>query len=241
MEEPGSNNRSPPPPYLEEEEAVKEVVVSETPLPKPQQNPKENNNTTQMATIQELKMEAEEEEEEEVEGDMPRALSQVSEIYSIGESFSTATTATTTATTTVALTDIKDDDEAISKATNRDLGHSSPAKVPRKRPIAGGAKSPAKRAGSLRVMSRPVPGRTVPRNLGPTGVRIGVFSSSRRMRSPGACGVGNVTTGRAGGKLGVEKETKIKNGVNDGVLVEKSGLNESLNNPRVSLECFIFL
>ncbi|KAK9225727.1 hypothetical protein WN943_010771 [Citrus x changshan-huyou] len=236
VEEPGSSNRSPPPPCLEEEEAVKEVVLSETSLPKPQQNPKENINTTQMATIQELNIEA---EEEEGEGDMSRVLSQVSENYSIGESFSTATTATTT--TTVTLTEIKDDNEAISKATSRDLSHSSPAKVPRKRPNAGGAKSPSKRADSLRDMSRPVPGRTVPRNVGPTGVRRGSSSSSRRLRSPAAGGVGNATTGRAGGKLRVEKESQIKNEVNDGVLVEKSELSESLNNPHVSLECFIFL
>lgn len=139
------------------------------------------------------------------------------------------------------LTEIKDDNEAISKATSRDLSHSSPAKVPRKRPNAGGAKSPSKRADLLRDMSRPVPGRTVPRNVGPTRVRRGSSSSSRRLRSPAAGGVGNATTGRAGGKLRVEKESQIKNEVSDGVLVEKSELSESLNNPHVSLECFIFL
>ncbi|KAK3184211.1 hypothetical protein Dsin_031497 [Dipteronia sinensis] len=240
---PESNNSRAPPPVFEEE-TVKEVVLSETPLPKPQ-IPKENR--TQMPVIEEDLVEAKDyvnkhdEEEEEVVSQ----VSQVSEMYSISESFSTTTTTTT-------ITD-KRDDEAISKPTIREVSHRTPAKVPRKRPYTGeisrGAKSPAKRPET----SHHGPRRTMPRNVGSNGVRreTGEGPSSRRSRSPATRTVGGVgrspgkvTARRPGGLSRVENTGQKEIDLNDGVLQQEKKsefINESIDNPHVSLECFIFL
>ncbi|KAJ4729867.1 serine/arginine repetitive matrix protein 1-like [Melia azedarach] len=242
------SNRAPPPSL--EEETVKEVVLSETRLIRPQ-TPKENT-TTHTSINEEYSVEAKDlinKHEEETS-----QVSQVSEIYSISESFSTTTTATTTTAATIALAERKED-EATSKLTTREVNHRSPAtKVPRKRPnateISRGTKSPARRAETSRVMTRSVTGRTMHRSLGSTtGVRRdnGEGSSVRRLRSTAGrtTSTGDVArspgkvTEAPGGRLRVENAGTEQ--VNDGVLKEKSELNESLDNPHVSLECFIFL
>ncbi|XP_031267703.1 uncharacterized protein LOC116126138 [Pistacia vera] len=234
------NNR-PPPPCLEEE-TVKEVVLSETRLPKPQSpSPKETEADTlhhiHIPVIHEHHTEAKDlilinKHHEEIEISQ---ASQVSEIYSVTESFSSATTATTTTITE------KREDEAISKPTTR----RSPAKVPRRRPYTGeisrGVKPPADRAG----VSKSAQGRTMPRNVRSTGER---GSSVRRSRSPETRTVAGV--GRSAGKVGgggsdrLREEKEVKKEVNDGVLEKNNNMvesNESLDNPHVSLECFIFL
>ncbi|KAL5793845.1 hypothetical protein ACOSP7_002439 [Xanthoceras sorbifolium] len=244
------DSRAPPP--LLEEETVKEVVLSETPISKPQIL---KENTTQMPVIQEDLVEAEtkyyvNKHEEEIS-----QVSQVSDIYSISESFSTATTATTTTTTTTAITE-KREDEAISKPTTREVSHRSPAKAPRKRPYTGeisrGTKSPAKRSEASHVGPR----RTMPRNVGPNAVKkeTGEGPSGRRSRSPATRTVsgvgrspGRVTAGRPGGLTRVENTGQKEIKLDDGVLLQQQqqkseyNVDESVDNPHVSLECFIFL
>lgn len=215
------NSRAPPPPVLEEE-TVKEVVLSEeTTLPV--------ENTNQMPVLDE------EEEDDDDRKDFvdkhpeEEDISQMSEIYSFSESYSTTTTATTT-TTTTAFTDRRED-EAISKPTIRESNHSHrpPVKVARKRPeVSRGVKSQVKRSDV--VGSR----RTMPRNVGHNGVRRGGGGIGRSS--------GRVSRGKPSGL--VEKPSQEVVSRDDAVSQERTKggyVNESLDNPHVSLECFIFL
>ncbi|KDP24174.1 hypothetical protein JCGZ_25831 [Jatropha curcas] len=258
---------TPPPPSLEEE-TVKEVL-SETPIPKPPQTqttPLTQQKIAETPTVQEPKSQPqtftnnkrikEEKDEEEVE--RTPEVSQASELCSL-DTYSTATTATTTTTT---VTEIREDEVTSKKRVNR-----SPAKVPRKRPYNGererGPKLPAR-------MERPPVKRELS-GQARSGQRNNVGSSrvgrdlgersGRRSRSPATrTSASGALKGRAGGspwKLNGKSLTaksgdkpveegegsegkKVEKSENDNVSMQQQG-NESLDNPLVSLECFIFL
>ncbi|KAG6767230.1 hypothetical protein POTOM_028423 [Populus tomentosa] len=171
-------------------------------------------------------------------------ISQASEICSnITDTLSEATT--TTAATTTTITDIREDEVTSKKRVNK-----SPAKLPKKHPHTGDRervpKPPAKTTGQ--VMIRTAAGQS---NVGSSGVRRD-FGRSPGTRTAGGVGRGRVgaspgkVTGEAGGRS-VEGK-KNDESVNGAVLrrrrrrqqQEEEG-NESLENPLVSLESFIFL
>jgi len=190
-------------------------------------------------------------------------VSQLSEATTITESFSTATTATTATVTE------KREDEATSKQCNRDFTtttHKWNQSPSRKRPLTGGGserrvKSPARRPepspekkmkSSSRLVrgreSSPVANRKL--NAGSAGVRReSGEGSGRRSRSPSCSrtvgGSGKVSVG--GGRKqapavenGVEKEKKSESeevGEKNDIVSQ----GESIENPHVSMECFIFL
>ncbi|KAF7823030.1 CLK4-associating serine/arginine rich protein-like [Senna tora] len=196
-------------------------------------------------------------------------LSQLSEICSVAESFSTTTTATLGE---------KREDEATSKrsgreATSQRLNRSPSSNAPRKRPYSGDStgarerrsKSPARRAepspekksqGSSRSIRGRESGQVTTRklNVGSAGVRRDPSESSgRRSRSPStrinqsklSAGGRNQLkpTGVAGRQLTAPAKV-VENGNNESEKVEdiNDGVpRESLENPHVSMECFIFL
>ncbi|OVA20228.1 hypothetical protein BVC80_157g17 [Macleaya cordata] len=257
-----SRLKPPLPPQLEEE-TVKEVL-SETPSQKPPSFLKIEEQKTNPILPSFSKIEVEEEEEEKkIEKEAPffvnqQEVSEVSEICSLSESYSTTT-----------LTEKREDEEGeVRQRVDR-----SPAKVPRKRSNTGEfglgtdrrRRSPARR-------SEPSPGR---RNdnamkfgsnteVGHTGRRrISAGnnrswrdpgeSSGRRSRSPstrtetsqGKTGLGlgrspsSRKTGRSPARI---PAISPENGLKLEEFKEGNGLtNESLENPLVSLECFIFL
>lgn len=192
-------------------------------------------------------------------------VSQLSEATTITESFSTATTATTATVTD------KREDEATSKQCNRDFTtttHKWNQSPSRKRPLTGGGserrvKSPARRPepspekkmkSSSRLVrgreSSPVANRKL--NVGSGGVRReSGEGSGRRSRSPscsrtvsgsGKVGVGGGRKQAPAVENGVEKEKEKKSEseeVGDKNDIVSQG--ESIENPHVSMECFIFL
>ncbi|XP_030930357.1 uncharacterized protein LOC115956040 [Quercus lobata] len=256
------DNRDPPPPVEDEFESVKEVL-SETPfVPKPQ-NP--------VPVEDEAEIEEEKKTQVAVETKglinvLHKAQNEVSEASQISESF---TLSTTTTATTITVTEKKEEDEATSKCSRearvpRKRPYTGDLAGRRER----AAKSPARRAepspekrrsqgrGMGDVRSRRL-------NMGtPAGVRRDSGEGSgRRSRSPatrtaGGVGRGGVGrspgkgTGRAGSRTldsGLQQQSSTstttttdqgKEELNEGVSKEE---NESLDNPLVSLECFIFL
>ncbi|KAF3443862.1 hypothetical protein FNV43_RR13552 [Rhamnella rubrinervis] len=241
-----------------EEESVKEVL-SETPIWRPQQEPNKTmleKKTHLPATV--LQVEAKELSE----------ASQISENCGISESFSLSTTTTTTTITEVRDED-EAISKRKREVGSRARLNGSQASMRRKRPnsgdlsrrrergpIAPGNRYEASSEKRNRVESGSVRGReagqmrTMQRTVGSAGARRDVGEvSSRRSRSPATRTVRGVNrggmvrnpskaTGLAGGRsVGVESGG-TKEDLNDSVL--QVG-NESLENPLVSLECFIFL
>ncbi|GKU96528.1 hypothetical protein SLEP1_g9756 [Rubroshorea leprosula] len=245
---------SPPSPA---KETVKDVLVlSDTPLVRIKQE--EN---AQMLGIQESETESKDFNSMEKrrfqvqkQGEEVSGLSEVSEIYSMTETISTATTATTAATKDI------NEDEATSKQS-MEASKRSPAKVPRKRSYnvdQGGAR--ARRLESKPSLEKRVRGRgcgsgqsgeirTTQRSLGSrskspvtarangagAGKGVGTAKGSTVRTSPA-----KVTRKASAKSMSTEQDALPlgqKEGKNDSVLEG----NVSLENPNVSLECFIFL
>ncbi|XP_061346744.1 uncharacterized protein LOC133292351 [Gastrolobium bilobum] len=244
--------RVPSPPPLEEE-AVKEVL-SETPISKPQVLILTAEINTQMPITQHRK------------GPINKALEEaseehalISETCSMSESFSTTTTAT--------VTEKREDEEATSKRSTREGTRNrnrnrSQSDASRKRSYTvdgyriGGRqprpKSPARMPEPSPEKKTPVGSRSVRRRESDQVHRDAGDGSGRRSRSPSCARTVGAGNGRSqlrppGGEgrrfpppaKGVEMENGGSEKVgekNDDVPLE-----ESLENPHVSLECFIFL
>ncbi|KAK9077316.1 hypothetical protein SSX86_005653 [Deinandra increscens subsp. villosa] len=256
-----------PPPPPSEEETVKEVlsetpIVPKTPLvnvtdhrqiPHPEEQPKTENGVVELT--------------KNVTAEIQENVSEISEMYSYSESFSAATTATTVADANRKdEIEVDEDGEVTQKVKNK----SPPAakKVARKRPVVssgefGGRKERGPRPVARRQMppspekKRQSPARTTAnaprnRNVGTSddGRRREV-TAARRSRSPAVRGEARqgrqvrekspvkspVKAGESEGKRAVEKI-----GDGGGVSPEPEvQVSESLENPLVSMECFIFL
>ncbi|KAI4322635.1 hypothetical protein L6164_022311 [Bauhinia variegata] len=198
-------------------------------------------------------------------------VSQLSEICSISESFSTCTTATTTTITEKREDEAtsKRSSREVTQRVNRPPSK-APRKHPYTVDSASGrqrrAKSPAKRTETSpetsKVSSRStVRGResgqvsTKKLSVGSAGVRRDPGEGSgRRSRSPStrmSSGVGKASTGRTPLKVngGTVGHSPADHGVQNSGIAEveekndsvSPGAHESLENPHVSLECFIFL
>ncbi|OIW06035.1 hypothetical protein TanjilG_11722 [Lupinus angustifolius] len=253
------------PPF--EEESVKEVL-SETPISKPHQVPILIPETkTQMPLVQNPAKDSETKDPNPIikaEEEVSELVSQISEACSISESFSTANTGITTEKREEdEATSERSNRDRIATTTHK--WNRSPSNASsRKGPYAvngnvavgrgGRPKSPAKRSEpspEKKVQSgrRPVRGR----ESGPVAnrkINVGVQrdsgeGSGRRSRSPSCNGKGGGTTmvcsegGRkqvTPAKDVVEKEKSDGEEKNEVVTPE-----ESLENPHVSMECFIFL
>lgn len=256
---PTHHEETPPPPP--EEESVKEVL-SETPISKPHQVPILPLETkTQMPLVKnpDEKLETKVPIEEVTE---VLSVSQASETCTVTESFSAATTATVPE---------KREDEVTSKQCNREATttHKWNRSPSRKRPlvadgnVTGGnerrVKSPARRSEpspekKIKSGSRTVRGREsgVVANRKMNGGNVGVRrdsgeGSGRRSRSPSCSRSGKVGIG--GGRKqvpavenGIEKEKEKKSESEEvGKKNDIVSHGESIENPHVSMECFIFL
>ncbi|KAK7335507.1 hypothetical protein VNO80_27396 [Phaseolus coccineus] len=195
-----------------EEEYVKEVL-SETPISKLQQIPTfKPHMKTQLPAIQPPKVPITKALE-------PEEVSAVSETCSNGESFSTTTTATTTVTE-------NREDEATSKRSN--------ATRNRKRSYAVESRISSRdrrQKSPARKPEIPVRPRPVPRRDSDQVRRLSGEGSIRRSRSPSRRGRSNIRSPTR--RVLAAKDVMERN---DNVSVK-----ESLENPQVSLECFIFL
>ncbi|KAI8000704.1 hypothetical protein LOK49_LG09G00627 [Camellia lanceoleosa] len=240
------HSKAAPPP---EEETVKEVL-SETPTPKPhvpkivedeeekkigsnpppihkireEENINNNNNVDKLETP--LMMITTTTTTEEV--------SEVSEICSMSESLSTVTTE-------------KREDEVKSPAKFRNRATSG-----ERREI---GRSPARRSEPSPGRVRSVPGRERRPAVAAEGRRRDLGESSgRRSRSPatraaetggaGRAGVGRSPSGRKTGKSPVRERSEVNEKTRkpeEDTWLSPTTTNESLENPLVSLECFIFL
>ncbi|KAJ6305357.1 hypothetical protein OIU78_020821 [Salix suchowensis] len=231
------HRHSPPQPHVSttctspplEEETVKEVL-SETPIilkPQRRNSPLTTTQTQEPKTL----MQSNIQEHQEV--------SQASEICSnITDTLSATATTTTTTTTTTTITEIREDEATSRRRVNR-----SPAKLHRKRPYNGDRERvlryPAKTTGQVIRTAAGQP------NVGSRGGRSD-FGRSPATRTA-AIGVGRGRSGTKPGKVtgkagGRSVETKNKeDSANGSVLRQQPEGNESLENPLVSLECFIFL
>ncbi|XP_057460506.1 uncharacterized protein LOC130751004 [Actinidia eriantha] len=217
-----------PPPL--EEETVKEVL-SETPIPKTLvriANDIEKKVNLQDRVVEEAKVEptAEIKQSEEIVSEVSEVIS---EMCSFSESLSAAT-------------EKRDDDGEVTQRVRR-----SPAKATRRPPV----RSPARRSEPSPVKRTYGQGRTMTtaeaarRNVGPSSAGGGSARRSRspaagqrrpvRYRSPNMVPAGNPVRRPPAEKA--ENSSKGE-GMNGGVLTEST---ESLENPLVSLECFIFL
>ncbi|XVF01934.1 hypothetical protein REPUB_Repub04eG0132500 [Reevesia pubescens] len=242
-------HKSPPlPPEEEEEEEtiIKEVLVhSETPTLRKKQQEKitqtpltlpPKTQTEVSSPIKKLQQQQEQETSD---------LSQLSEIYSISETISGSTTTATTATTTKGLKE----DEATSKE-NSEIKHKSTAKIIKKRPSNGDPGN----VGARRVDPLPEK-RARSRGRGLGEVRTLQRNVGSRSRSPGtgrAGGVGRDAVGKSAttvtgktdsnpiGSVTVKGQSKRQEDGNGDVSEQQQG-TESIENPLVSLECFIFL
>lgn len=244
-----------PPPVLEEE-TVKEVLT-ETPIPKPPTPTQiDSQPNKQPPQIHQVKMEPEVTTKPAVE--IFSEVSEVSELCSYTESYSTT-----------ALTEKRDDDDDDGEVTQR--VNRPPAKVPRKRQYAGehlrgkerGVRPPARRSVPSPERKGPLPSRSVPgrnttaqrRIAGPPNVvrRDTGEGSGRRSRSPAIRGEfgqrrnirhSSPSLSKADRSSGTPAVGNVENEGNkldkpdDGAVPEP---RESLDNPLVSLECFIFL
>lgn len=243
-----SENRAPPP---VEEETVKEVL-SETPKWKLSVAKFE----AEKPGFDKFKGESKELEEKPFHKAVEE-ISEVSEVCSLSESVSTLTT----------VTDRREEDEE--EETRRRRINGSPARIHRNRSFSGErrdktpGKSPARRSdqspgkrnvGSARVVaqSRDQMGNGVTRNQPLAGQ-----NSGRRSRSP-ATRIDSVATRSVVGRSPSARRTnnsparartgapeiggrKMENSTVEGKWPPSSTANESLENPLVSLECFIFL
>ncbi|XP_068645006.1 uncharacterized protein [Aristolochia californica] len=176
--------------------------------------------------------------------------SEMSEICSLSESISTTITE-------------KKEENGFEEVEMRPKNYTSPAKFQRKRPLSGdypgrrdhGGKSPARR-------SEPSPGRRTPGREGQTVTRSRISNkrdpgedSGRRSRSPavrrdskGSATPRNeltrsTSTRKMGRALRLVPEELAKATIPQTEGTREGGppANESLENPLVSLECFIFL
>ncbi|KAI3718167.1 hypothetical protein L6452_19022 [Arctium lappa] len=245
---------SPPPAF--EEETVKEVLSSETPIVLKNPSP------SKTAPVNVEILQSEQRKKSEIGGvDLTKTPTEEiqendSEMYSYSESFSAATVADDKKE------EIEDDGEVTQKLKNR----SPPAKrVPRKRPAVSsgelGRKDRAIRP-SARRQTIPSPEKKVQRtttsaqrhrNVGPSNDSRREVSG-RRSRSP-------AVRGEAGQRPKVrerspaeksndiipenvvesEGKTTVEKVEEDGGASPEPQTSESLENPLVSLECFIFL
>ncbi|KAK3008760.1 hypothetical protein RJ639_013620 [Escallonia herrerae] len=235
----GPNGRDPPPPPpVLEEETVKEVL-SETPMPK---------SPTPVVTDSTKRPKVQEGKVESLAPANPtdEIVSELSEICSLSGSFSTTT-----------VTEVRDDDGG--EVTQR--VRKSPAKIQRKRPYSGELHRTTERGARSPVRSAPssVPARTVTGqrwNAGPaSGIRRDSSEGSGRRsrspvtrreagprrnvrnRSPTVAAATGGSSGRSPARIAGDGKKVIEK-ANDDVKAETS---ESLDNPLVSLECFIFL
>ncbi|XP_054793884.1 uncharacterized protein LOC129299432 [Prosopis cineraria] len=237
------DNQAPPglPPTVVEE-TVK-VVLSETTISKPQVSILVEERSTQMAVIQ-PRVEKFEKVDEVSE------VSQTSEICSLNESFSTTTTTTPIAE--------KREDEATRKRLNQppfcNLTRKRSCSVDSSDGRERRSKSPARRSepspekkrrqGATRSVRGRESGQVATRkpNVGPRRVcRDGGEASDRRSKSPPTRPVS-----AASGRSQVKPPAKaVENSESDRVGEENDDVSrepqESLDNPLVSLECFIFL
>ncbi|KAK9267769.1 hypothetical protein L1049_010203 [Liquidambar formosana] len=254
-----SNCKAPPPPPSMEEETVKEVL-SETPTPKPKV---EEEKKTHKPVFQKIVEEEVEEEKMEKKAPVAEEISEVSEIYSVSESVST------TITERREDDEVSREDEEVRQRVDRspakfprnrsfsgDLAGKrervvgrSPARRPEPSPGRrndGVVRSFHGRGGGSQTTAR--------RRLVTDSQRRDCGESSgRRSRSPATrvdsgatrSGLGRSPsarrTGRSPGRAAaVPPETIRKVGE-----TSREGkwptANESLENPLVSLECFIFL
>ncbi|KAI9086795.1 hypothetical protein K1719_031389 [Acacia pycnantha] len=235
-----------PPPPPPSDETVKEVL-SETPISKPQVSTLVEERSTQMAVI---KSHVEKFEKVDDVSD----VSQVSEICSFNDSFSIITTSTTTTMTTPIA--VKREDEATSKRLNQPPSSNLPRKRSNCIDSSDGRerrpKSPARR-------SEPSPEKE--RNQVNTRSVRGRESGQVATRKPNV-GLGRVRrdSGEASGRRSKSPSTRAVSAASDRIQVKpqaKAGENsvsekaeyqknegvppDSLDNPLVSLECFIFL
>ncbi|MED6154945.1 hypothetical protein PIB30_001086 [Stylosanthes scabra] len=238
----------PPPPPVEEESVVKEVL-SETPISKPQVSILTIETDTQFPKIQYSNCPIFNEAQEQVSLPLELEASHITQTCSISDSFF-STTATTTSTT-VTGTETRED-EATSKlrtveATVQNLNRSqSKRSCDDAKSIGGGEqsfKSPARTLPEKRIPAIPRPARQ--RDSGQVHRDPGE-GTGRRVRSPSAVGrfsggnSGNQVKLRGNGsrRLAPVKSVVVGNGRKENDVVTHE---ESLENPHVSLECFIFL
>ncbi|KAF8043262.1 hypothetical protein BT93_A1566 [Corymbia citriodora subsp. variegata] len=254
----------------EQEEAVKEVL-SETPLQKPRPPPQatiDDDSAKAEAGFlpkpQECAPEAQTPTGNEGE-DVAEVVSECSELCSVGESFSTASATTATTATTVAE---KKETEVTSRdrgeVTQRVIKR-SPMKVQRNRPYSGeqtarrAARSPAKKPELSKTAMTGPPTQQRSR-MGTTTAALrrdqrdglGRRSKSPATRNGGGgrrSGAGGSPMKKAGNAGGTSAATSAS-GVDEkdldvagegGVAGDPKQENESVDNPLVSLECFIFL
>ncbi|XP_058073230.1 uncharacterized protein LOC131221941 [Magnolia sinica] len=228
----------PPPPPPIEEETVKEVLPE-----------------TSKPSIPKFEEEDENEKKAPIVINGCDEISEISDLCSLSESVSTTT-----------MTEKKGEDGDDGEVEMRRVENRSPAKFQRKRSVPGdftgrrdrGGKSPARR-------SEPSPGRRTPGReqtnraripAGNHGFRRDVGENSgRRSRSPATRAERNAAARRDLGRSPSARKTgrspaRIPAGLADeggrrpAERKEDGGVppaNESLENPLVSLECFIFL
>ncbi|KAG5033287.1 hypothetical protein AAZX31_06G277500 [Glycine max] len=262
-----NHHHEPPPPL--EEESVKEVL-SETPISKPHQVPILKPETkTLLPLIQDPPPNFEANPKAPPIEEVSEVISQLSETCSISDSFSAATTATTATatTTTVTVADKREEDEATSKIHKWDRSPSRKRPYAPGGNLACGRdwrlKSPAMRPEpspekKIKGGSRPIRGREIrdsgtaanrKRNVGPASLRGDAGEGSgRRSRSPACARNGKVGAGGkrkefAPAKVVANEVEKQKNSESEEV-GEKNDVvsqEECLENPHVSMECFIFL
>ncbi|CAL5411187.1 unnamed protein product [Camellia sinensis] len=243
------HSKAAPPP---EEETVKEVL-SETPTPKPHvpkivEDDEEKKIGSNPAPIHKIR-----EEENNINNNnnnnnvdkletplmmitttTTEEVSEVSEICSLSESLSTVTTE-------------KREDEVRSPAKFRNRAISG-----ERREI---GRTPARRSDPSPGRVRSVPGRERRPAVAAEGRRRDLGESSgRRSRSPatraaetggaGRAGVGRSPSGRKTGKSPVRERSEVNEKTRkpeEDTWLSPTTTNESLENPLVSLECFIFL
>lgn len=248
---------------------VSEVVSSETPFFKPHQvpilTPEINTHLPQLQNPpQNFETKVPIEETSEV-------ISHLSETCSMTESFSAATTATTATATTTTITREEEEatskhniNHKWDRSPSRKRPHVADGNLAgvRERRL----KSPARRPEpspekKVKNGPRPLRGRESGpaanrrRNAGPATLRRDSGESSgRRSRSPACARTGKVAAGAVGGRKevvapanGVEKEKlkeKEKKSESEEVVGDQNddvSPEECLENPHVSMECFIFL
>ncbi|GJZ35262.1 hypothetical protein Tco_0581079 [Tanacetum coccineum] len=202
----------PPPPAFEEKETVKEVL-SETPLPQPPPPPEASNNVviTKKNPTEEIQ----------------ENVSDVSEMFSYSESYSAATTAT--------VADTRKDDDEDGEVTQKLKSNKSPP--PAKRVV---RKRPVERTSTRAPMRRPSTEKRRQNEKSERNVTV------RRSRTPGVRGEMGQRRKVVSGKSLVDEVVPAKDVVSDlKTTVKDDGgeleVSESLENPLVSLECFIFL
>uniref|UniRef100_A0A5B6ZT44 Serine/arginine repetitive matrix protein 1-like n=1 Tax=Davidia involucrata TaxID=16924 RepID=A0A5B6ZT44_DAVIN len=241
-------SRAPPPPSFEEE-TVKEVL-SETPtlkptVPKIEEEEKKNIVKLALQKIQE------EDDEDNVDKKSPMVateeISEVSEICSLSERVTTTT-----------VTEKSDDDDGEVRqrvdrppVRIRNRSFSGDFSVKRDRMV---GKSPVGRSEPSPGRVRSVPGRERRGLLTEGKMRGSGDSSGRRSRSPATRTDGGAErpglgrslsarrTGKSPGRVGSELPERVRRvGETNREVKWPPTTNESLENPLVSLECFIFL